>query len=377
MTPFSRRTALRIGGASLAGAVAGCLGGSDESGQADGSTATDGTTDAPNGDGSSDIEVHQYDGIEGTPRWYDDETSARLVVMDSEERARAVLASSGLNHVSDFVSATDFEESVLLFVAAAAPNACYGRLDVSDLRVDGDRLVGSATAVDGSDDETACAEAVSFPAALVRVTFDGDPVTGASLSVTDGWGDAVDLRATADDSLGPDPEDLPGHVRPDGDPERVPPALDCDDGEFRRHSQPFDEGDLQWGEATDDDGDPRFAMRVDRTAVDRGDEVRVTLTNVADEIQTVGKSDQHSLQVYTEAGWQDVRGTTGDAPLAYTDLGHEFPPGEGFEWNLSMTEDGVVEDHQFGLTVCPGLPAGRYRFVFWGPTVAVAFDLRE
>ncbi|PSQ28972.1 hypothetical protein BRD03_01435 [Halobacteriales archaeon QS_9_68_17] len=39
----------------------------------------------------------------------------------------------------EFVSATDFEESVLLFVAAAAPNACDDRVGVTDLRVDGDR----------------------------------------------------------------------------------------------------------------------------------------------------------------------------------------------------------------------------------------------
>ncbi|NHN48927.1 hypothetical protein G9464_15170 [Halostella sp. JP-L12] len=377
MTPLSRRTALRIGGASLAAAVAGCLGRSDESDPADGSTSPDDTTDASNGDGSLDVEIKQYDGVDGTPRWYD-ETSAQLVVIDSEERARAALgAPVGSDATGEFVSATDFAESVLLFVAAAAPNACYGRIDVSDVRADGGRLVGSAAAVDESDGETACAEVVSFPAALVRVTFDGDPVTGASLSVTDGWGETADLDATADDSLGPDPEDLAGHVRPDGDPERVPPALDCDDDEFRRHIQPFDEEDLQWGEATGDDGDPRFAMRVDRTAVDRGGEVRVTLTNVADEVLTVGNSDKHSLQVYTDAGWQDVRGATGDHPFAYTDEAYELPPGEGFEWNLSMTKDSVVADHQIDLTVCPGLPAGRYRFVFWNPTVAVAFDLRE
>jgi hypothetical protein len=96
--------------------------------------------------------------------------------------------SFGSDAAGEFVSVTDFEESVLLFVAAAAPDACDDRVGVTDLRVDGDRLVGSAATVDGSDGATGCAEVVSAPAALVRVTFDGHSVSRASLSVTDGWG---------------------------------------------------------------------------------------------------------------------------------------------------------------------------------------------
>jgi len=33
--------------------------------------------------------------------------------------------------------------------------------------------------------------------------------------------------------------------------------------------------------------------------------------------------------------------------------------------------------HEDSLSVCPDLPPGRYRFVFWEPTVAVAFDVER
>ncbi|MGM0605971.1 MAG: hypothetical protein ACQETB_09940 [Halobacteriota archaeon] len=65
--------------------------------------------------------------------------------------------------------------------------------------------------------------------------------------------------------------------------------------------------------------------------------------------------------------------------MGYTDeaIGHR--PGDGFEWSFEMTAARNLAGHvrEERLTVCPTLPAGRYRFVHWQPAIAVAFDLRD
>lgn len=373
MTSLDRRAALRLSGAALATAVAGCL--SANGGAADpndeGTDPTDDETTASDDHGDLvGYDVIRHGGPDGAPDWYDEET-ANLVVVDDEERARAVFGDDASEDVREAVAETDFDSAVLLSLVVAAPTACYG-VAVDDVSLDGGRLTGAASAVDGSDDGM-CAQVVSFPGALVRARFDGPPVTEASLAATDGWGDRVELAASADDSLAPAPADLEGHVRPDGDPGTVPPAPSCDDANFERHPSPVDDG-VEWGLATDDDGDPTFALRVDALSVERGDVVTLRLTNVADEQLVTGNRNKYNLQVYTEAGWQDVRGSRELERIGYSDEGILHRPGEGFEWSLRLTEDGVVADHS-DLEVCPDLPAGRYRFVFWEPAVAVAFDV--
>lgn len=369
MPPLNRRAALRTGATALGTAVAGCLGTA-----ADGSEPTDETDRTDEEQELIDYDVIQHAGPTGEPDWYDENTTARLVVIDGEERARAVLGYDASERVRDAVEETDFESSVLLSVTVAAPTACY-HVEFDDLSLDGDRVVGAASAVDddGHEDEM-CVQTLSFPAALVRARFDGAPVSRAVLTVTDGWDESVELEAAASDSLSPDPAGLPGHVRPDGDPANVPSPLSCEDDSFERHPSWVDEGDVSWGESSGKDG-RAFALRVAGTSVERGDEVTVTLTNVSDEMSVTGNRHKYGLQVYTDAGWEDVRGSATDEHFAYTDEGVQHRPGDGFEWSLRMTEDGVVENHPLDLEVCPGLPAGRYRFVFREPSVAVAFDL--
>lgn len=103
----------------------------------------------------------------------------------------------------------------------------------------------------------------------------------------------------------------------------------------------------------------------------------VTLTSLGPGTGGTGNRNKYSLQVLTEAGWQDVRGSTDGEPLPYTDEAVRHEPGEGFRWTFDLTPEGVIAGHvhEDALAVCPGLPAGRYRFVFWEPLVAVSFDL--
>ena len=180
-------------------------------------------------------------------------------------------------------------------------------------------------------------------------------------------------------ALAIDPADLPGYVRPGAEPEIVPQPLTCEDESLERRAAEFD-GELRWG-AVVEDGRPVFAMRVNDLAFERGDEVRVTLTNVRDEERVTGNRAKYYFQVFTEDGWQEVRVLPEDRMVAFPGERNVHEPGESYEWALTLTEtellDGYV--HEEEMEVCPGLPAGRYRFVYWGVDhpVAVAFDLRD
>ena len=160
------------------------------------------------------------------------------------------------------------------------------------------------------------------------------------------------------------------------------PAPSCEDPTFERHAAGFDEEGLVWGDVTAG-GESLFGLRVGQATYERGDRLRVRLTTLSETREYTGNRHKYNLQALTEAGWRDVRGTTDDRFLGYTDEAVAHRPGEGFEWTLELTADGVVDGHvhEDRLTVCPGLPAGRYRFVYWGVPdasgVAAGFDLTE
>ena len=291
-----------------------------------------------------------------------------------------------------FVEDTDFESSVLVYVESVGPNTCYRELEVTDVGVENGTVVASATAVDASDDDTdVCAPSLTYPGALIRVTVDPLP-HAARVTVTDGWENTADV--TPDDGI-LDPDSLPGFVRPEGQPTTVPDPLDCEEDAFERHYAGYGD-DVSWGAGTGIDGHPGLELRVvdpdgDGEAADggrtepttfaRGDELRVELTNVATTTLGIGNHGKYNLELYTEAGWSDVRGFDTDGPpVAYTDELLPIHPGETVSWTFTMTESGIVAGHQHEdrLRVCPDLRPGRYRFVFWGSDdVAVAFDYEE
>lgn len=353
----------------------------DESPTADEPVSSTPTDDPSPGDPAFGFEVLQFAARLAAPEWWqsDGDTPGHVELFASARAARDALDFSAvdenrLDAVESFVDDTDFFRSRLLFVESVGPNTCYSKLAVEDLTVDGDELVGTAAAVDPSEGTPACGQAITFPSALVRVTFPGRPLNRARITIESGLGDRGEVSASAAVSVA----DLPGFVRPPNDPSAVPPKLVCENDDFRRLGAGFDQSALAWGE-TPRDGDPRFALRVDQRTVARGDTVTVALTNVTNSGQVTGNRQKYNLQVKTEAGWQDVRGATAGDPIGYTDEGVGHEPGGGFQWRIRMTESGVIAGHALSdhLTVCPGLPAGRYRFVFWEPAVAVAFDLEE
>ena len=181
-----------------------------------------------------------------------------------------------------------------------------------------------------------------------------------------------------------EPNELDGYIRPEEDPLTVPEKLSCDRDEFERRSGWIDEENVQWGEVTDEEGDPVFGLRVDTLTVERGDSATITLTNISGTEQNTANPGKSDLDIYTDAGWQDPRVWADSQPKPVTADLLSFEPGESHKWKFEMTEEGIVEDDYHdadnGLVTCPGLPIGRYRFATAAPSqgdVAIAFDLIE
>lgn len=313
---------------------------------------------------------------------------------DRRRRGICVLITDGDGAILDgapepareFLAETDFAESVVCYVESVGPDTCHDEIAFDDVRVEDGALVADATVRGPDDEKVACGEAITYSAALLRVTSDPLP-DAARLSVTDGWGETETVR----DSDGiRDPAGLPGEVRPDHEPTTVPAAFDCDADGFERHPQMYD-GEVNWGggggAGSDAGGEGPLALRVvipgddapgsDPLAIGRGTRFRIELTNVSGRTAYVGNQGKYNLEILTEAGWTELRGAEGDATFGYTDEALGVAPGGTLDWEFEMTESGLVEKgpHADALGVCPDLVPGRYRFVFFGAAdLAVAFD---
>ncbi len=331
-----------------------------------------------------DVETIQFTTKTTAPSWFEDagETVGTVIVIDSRDRTDVIWPHDDVpperrDAVAAFLQDGNFEDSVLLFVESVAPTACPHQLDAAGFSIQNGTLHGTVDVTETGEGEQACAQVVTYPSALIRATFDGQPVTTATLDVTDGWGTEATISASADDPLPSDPADLAGVIRPDGDPAHIPPALSCDDPTVERLTRWVDEDDIEWGEATNGSGAPQFALRVDRPEVALGETVEITMTNVTGERRSTGNRFKYAFERYTEAGWQDVRVHSADDPLGYTDEAILHAPGDGFTWSFDLSVTGILENHvhEDSLKICPALGPGRYRFVFYEPTVAVAFDV--
>jgi hypothetical protein len=374
--PPDRREFLRLAAPGVAVAAAGCPSG-----------PTDGADGPETGIEAVDTLALEARSERPAP---DEEGVGRAILVDGEERERAALARYGAvgghGALGEFRSGIGYDRERLLLVESSGPNACHDRLELGSIRAEGGRIRADAAVVDSREatdggDRTACAEVVTHPATLARITFADGPLDSATVETTDGWGRTADVRADVEDPLAPDPDSLAGAIRPDGDPDPIEP-LECERAGVERYDGWFEPSDVVWGnlEADGDGGDGvALALRIDDTAYGRGETASIRLRNVADRIVNTGNRRKYSLEVYTESGWQDVRVGDADGVFEYTDEAVGHVPGEGFEWSIELTESGVAgaapHDH---AAVCPALAAGRYRFVYWGAiggAVAVGFDL--
>lgn len=163
-----------------------------------------------------------------------------------------------------------------------------------------------------------------------------------------------------------------GEIRPETEPDAIP-SFACDDDAFEPLSGSYSEDDLHWGD-TDD-----FSMRVNALEFTYGDTAEIELGSGLIS-QDRGNASQWNLELYTEQGWREVRGTTDEDDRKRLDHPSDATNADA-EWRIELTEEGIVEAsrHSDVLEVCPALVSGRYRFVFWGlvgaESIAVAFDI--
>lgn len=385
MTRLTRRSTLYTLGIGSLAALAGCTSEGDPgAGDGDDSDGTDGADGDDGGDAGLATEAHQVGGALSGPAWHREERRGFCALFAEESDATWLLRDAPAEATA-FVEATDFDESVLAYVESVGPTTCHRGIAFADVAVEDETLIASATVAQPGDDDFACGEAITFSGAFLRVTTDARP-DAVRMSITDGWGETSEVSGE-DGVL--DPERLDGHVRPDGDPERVPAGFDCEADDFERHPAAYEDG-VSWGSGggAGGDGDGLELRVVDpngdgggaAAAFERGDELRIELTNVSGHEAYVGNQGKYNLELRTESGWTEIRGAEAGTTFEYTDEALGVGPGETLAWEFELTEAGLIEGgpHADDLRVCPGLVPGRYRFVFWGADdLAVAFDHAE
>jgi len=362
-------------------------GGSGDGADGDGTDGEDGEDGEDGADGEVETAVRQAGSPLSGPAWSRTERRGICMLITEEYGDGTWTFDEAPEPVRAFVEETDFAKSVVVYVESVGPSTCHDAIAFDAVGVEDGTLVVDATVEGAESDDVACGEAITYAGALLRVTSDPLP-EAVRISLTDGWGETATVRDT--DGVR-DPDGLAGGVRPDGDPATVPASFDCDVEGFERHPQ-WHGGDVDWGgggahKSEGGDADYPLALRVitpgddagsgDDLAVARDERFRIELTNLSGRTEYVGNRGKHNLEIRTEAGWVELRGTDGDARFGYNDEAVGVRPGETLTWEFEMTESGLVEasPHADDLRVCPELVPGRYRFVFFGAAdFAVAFD---
>lgn len=113
-----------------------------------------------------------------------------------------------------------------------------------------------------------------------------------------------------------------------------------------------------------------FDLTLEPNSIAHGDTITATLENVTDEQQTTGYRKKYDIQYHGERGWHTIFGTEEETRAVWHDIGITHQPGEGFTWELTVTQDGLsgAIDGKPTYHVCMPLKAGTYRFVYWGVT---------
>ena len=139
---------------------------------------------------------------------WDDEAAGHVVVVDSEERQRALLSKYDLpddrrGRILESLDGIDYGSERLVLVESVGPDECHDRLRIDEVGI-ADSGVRATATVEGSDGGD-CAELLVYPSSLLRASFNGDPPDRAAVEVTDGRGESATVTASVDDPLSPGP----------------------------------------------------------------------------------------------------------------------------------------------------------------------------
>ncbi|MFW5917410.1 MAG: hypothetical protein ACOCRD_03265 [Halorubrum sp.] len=160
-------------------------------------------------------------------------------------------------------------------------------------------------------------------------------------------------------------------------PEGIPETLTCEDDEFVRLDQPFEdpvEGTVA------DAGATRIELSAEGSSETYGQSIRLVCRNTGDEPTTTLGEHAYSIQRETTEGWLDVRGSTTGEAAELPRSEETFEPGDAYSWNVDLDEESIASTVAgLDLAVCPPLGPGTYRFVYWGipdgPPVGSEFEL--
>jgi len=96
-------------------------------------------------------------------------------------------------------------------------------------------------------------------------------------------------------------------------------------------------------------------------AISIGDEFVVRLRNTTDDVAETGTRWMYAVERQADSDWTNISSTKGS--LGFDAKAVRHAPGEGFEWEFTMTPFGLSDGPYY---VCSELEPGRYRFVYFG-----------
>jgi hypothetical protein len=109
-----------------------------------------------------------------------------------------------------------------------------------------------------------------------------------------------------------------------------------------------------------------------------GEKITLTLTNVGNEPRGIGEKYKYNI-AREDDGWEPVFYTHPD--VGGTDIGVTVHPDGGFRLLFTVSQDGLERqnDGNPSYYVCSSLPAGEYRFEFFGveDALAVTFTVQN
>lgn len=113
-----------------------------------------------------------------------------------------------------------------------------------------------------------------------------------------------------------------------------------------------------------------FELDLDRQSYERGEELVAKLRNVTDMEQMSGAKTKYDIQFKAAHGWRTVIGVPEEGHYPWPAIGIVHQPGEGFTWQMDLTQEGISGDSDpaESYRACGPMEPGTYRFIYWGIT---------
>lgn len=113
-----------------------------------------------------------------------------------------------------------------------------------------------------------------------------------------------------------------------------------------------------------------FELDLDQQSYERGEKLVAELRNVTDTERLSGAQTKYDIQFKAAHGWQTVIGVPEDGHYPWPAIGIAHQPGEGFTWQINLTQEGISGDSDpaESYRACGPMAPGTYRFIYWGIT---------